>query len=181
MRRLLCTTSVLLLLASPGAYGEGFYAGGGLGFGQVKFSDDYDVFYLGDDDTIVAVKGIGGYRANDFIALEVNLTGAANDGDDDYDEVTFAALSASILLIAPASERFDLFLRGGYYTGESDVGYRDDEDESGYVIGGGGQVSFGSRNQFSVRVEYEYFDTDDLDEIWAISGGFFYNFGQKGI
>jgi opacity protein-like surface antigen len=163
-------------LVSTTAHAEGFYAGGGLGFGNVEFSDNSGFFFVEGDDTTVAVKGIGGYRANDFLALELNLTGIASDSEDGFDDVTFAAFSASVLLLAPASESLDLFFRGGFYTGESEVGYGDQNNESGYVIGGGGQVSFGPRQQFSVRVEYEYFDTDELDELWAISGGFFFNF-----
>jgi hypothetical protein len=176
MRHIARCACTLIFLVSATAHGEGFYAGGGLGFGNVEFSDNSGFFFVEGDDSVVVVKGIGGYRANDFLAVELNLTGMANDGDDGFDEVTFAAFSASVLLMVPASESFDFFLRGGFYTGESEVGYGYSQDESGYVIGGGGQVSFGPSQRFSIRVEYEYFDTDELDELWAMSGGFFYNF-----
>lgn len=176
MRHITRCACALVFLFSATAHGEGFYAGGGLGFGNVEYSDYSGFFLVEGDDTIVAVKGIGGYRASDFLAVELNLTGVANDSDYSFDEVSFAALSASVLLIAPASDRLDLFLRGGFYIGESEVGFGDEKDESGYILGAGGQVSFGSAKQFSIRVEYEYFDTDELEDLWALSGGFFYNF-----
>ena len=155
---------------------EGFYAGGSIGFGEAEYSASDDFFFAEGDDTVAGVKAVGGYRINNFLAVEANLVGVANDEDDSFDEIEFAAISASAIFLVPVSEKFDLLFRGGYFVGESEVSVFDSEDESGFVVGGGGQVSFGSRKQFSIRMEYEYYDTDELQELWLLTGGFFYNF-----
>ena len=48
---------------------------------------------------------------------------------------------------------------------------RDGTNSDGVVI-----INFGQRNQFTVRVDYENFDTDVFDDLWAVSAGFQYNF-----
>ena len=51
-----------------------------------------------------------------------------------------------------------------------------EENENGLVWGAGTFLKFGSRKQFTIRVDYEEFDTDALDDFWTVSGGFQYNF-----
>jgi hypothetical protein len=98
---------------------------------------------------------IGGYRVNDFFAVEGTIIGATNeeydDGFDGEADVSFGAVTGSLLGIIAV-------------------------DESGLVWGAGLFVNFGSRKQFTIRVDYEQFDTDALDDYWAVSGGFQYNF-----
>jgi hypothetical protein len=160
------------------AQAQGFYAGGGAGIGEVEYRSDFGFDPGVEDDTVGAVIGIGGYRVNRFFAMEANLVGVANGEDEDELEVSFGAVSASVLGVLPASEQFDLFLRLGWYTGASEVGIQDDESESGLVYGGGGQVSFGPRERFSVRMDFLQYETEELEDLWFLAGGFFYNFGR---
>jgi hypothetical protein len=55
-------------------------------------------------------------------------------------------------------------------------GSGNDEDESGLMWGGGAFINAGSRNQFTIRVDYERFETDVFDDIWMVNVGFQYNF-----
>ena len=176
---------VSLFLAST-AHAEGFYAGASAGFGDATLRSDIQFDNL--DDKLFLAKGIGGYRVNKFFAVEGTIIGATNDEwDDGYDgeaDVSFAALTGSLLGIISVDETFELYAKVGGYVGESEVednfflsGTNNrDEDESGLVWGAGAFFNIGSRKQFTIRVDYEEFDTDALDDVWAFSGGFQYNF-----
>ena len=185
MNRFAFLFSASLFLAST-AHAEGFYVGGSAGFGDATLRSDIQFDDL--DDKLFLAKGFGGYRVNKFFAVEGTIIGATNDEwDDGFDgeaDVSFGALTGSLLGIIPVDETFELFARVGGYVGESDVdddflffgGNNRDEDESGLVWGAGAFFKFGSRKQFTIRVEYEEFDTDMLDDFWTVSGGFQYNF-----
>jgi len=174
-----------LFLAST-AHAEGFYAGGSVGFGDATLRSD--IQFDNPDDKLFLAKVIGGYRVNKFFAVEGTILGGTNDEwDDGFDgeaDVSFGALTGSLLGIISVDETFELFAKVGGYVGESEVdddflffgNNNRDEDESGLVWGAGAFFKFGSRKQFTIRVEYEEFDTDALDEFWAVSGGFQYNF-----
>ena len=184
MNKFAALFSVSVLLAGT-ANAEGFYVGGSFGAGDatlktnVQFDDPEDRLYL--------AKGFGGYRVNDFFAVEGSLYGATNndyyDGFDDDVDVSFGAVTGSVLGIVPADENFELYARIGGYIGESDVGDSflffgsgNDEDEAGLLWGGGAFINFGGRNQFTIRVDYEQFETEVFDELWTVSIGFQYNF-----
>jgi len=174
-----------LLLAST-AHAEGFYLGGSVGFGDatLRANGQFD----DPDDALFAIKGIGGYRVNEFFAFEGSIIGASNDQyDDGFDgqaDVRFGAVTASFLGIIPLADNFELYAKVGGYVGESEVDddffffgtNNRDEDENGLVWGTGAFINFGSRKQFTIRLDYEEFDTDALEDFWAISGGFQYNF-----
>ena len=174
-----------LFLAST-VQAEGFYAGGSVGFGDatLRWDDQFD----DPDDALFVVKGIGGYRVNEFFAVEGTIIGATNDEyDDGFDgeaDVSFSALTGSFLGIIPVAENFELYAKVGGYVGESEVednffffgANSRDENESGLVWGAGAFINFGSRKQFTVRVDYEEFDTDALDDFWMVGGGFQYSF-----
>ena len=173
-----------LLLAGT-ANAEGFYVGGSLGAGDASLSTDSEFGEL--EDRLYFAKGFGGYRVNNYFAVEGSLLAGTNDdydyGFDDDVEATFTALSGSIVGIIPANDDFELFAKVGAYLGESDVGDNlflfgsgNDEDESGLGWGAGMFINFGQRNQFTIRVDYENFDTDVFDDLWAVSAGFQYNF-----
>ena len=174
-----------LFLAST-AHAEGFYLGGSVGFGDATLRSD--IQFDNPDDKLFLAKVIGGYRVNKFFAVEGTILGGTNDEwDDGFDgeaDVSFGALTGSLLGIISVDETFELFAKVGGYVGESEVdddflffgNNNRDEDESGLVWGAGAFFKFGSRKQFTIRVEYEEFDTDALDEFWAVSGGFQYNF-----
>ncbi len=174
-----------LFLAST-AHAEGFYVGGSTGIGDVTLRSNNQF----DDpkDSLFVIKGIGGYRANKFFAIEGAIIGATNDEyDDGLDgeaDVSFGALSGSLLGIIPVDDTFELYAKIGAYVGESVVDdnflffgtNNTEENENGLVWGAGTFLKFGSRKQFTIRVDYEEFDTDALDDFWTVSGGFQYNF-----
>ena len=180
--------SASLFLAST-VQADGFYAGGSVGFGDATLRSD--IQFDDPDDKLFLIKGVGGYRVNKFFAVEGTIIGATNDGWNDWDDsfdgdtdVSFSALTGSFVGIIPVDETFELYAKVGGYVGESEVGddffffgtNNRDEDESGLVWGAGAFFNFGSRKQFTIRVDYEEFDTDALDDFWAISGGFQFNF-----
>jgi len=184
MNKLAALFSASMLLANS-AYAEGFYIGGSIGAGDATLSTD--ALFDDPDDRLYLAKGFGGYQVNDFFAVEGSFLGASNDdyydGFDDDVNVDFSAVTVSFLGIIPADENFELFAKVGGYIGESEVGDSflffgsgNDEDESGMLWGAGAFINFGNRNQFTIRLEYEEFDTDAFDDIWAVSAGFQYSF-----
>jgi len=163
-----------ICIAPALANAEGFFAGGSIGFGEAEIKPGTPLVSL-TDDTLASVKGIGGYRVNDYLAVEGSLVGAAND-EDNRQEITFAAITGSIMGIIPASPAFEFFGKAGMYLGETEIGNNSSEDESGFLAGAGAFINIGSRRQFTIRFEYEYYDVDELDEFWSFMGGFQYNF-----
>ena len=185
MNKLSYLLGATLILAGT-AHAEGFYVGGAVGAGDADLT--IDTGFDDADDRLFVAKGIGGYRVSDFLAVEGSVIVATNDEwDDGFDgeaDVTFSAVTGSLVGIIPVDEDFHLFAKVGGYLGETEVddsffffgSGSQDEDESGLLWGGGVFINFGSRNQFTIRVEYEQFDADALDDLWTISGGFQYNF-----
>jgi hypothetical protein len=173
-RRIQIITVALMFIGSPLANAAGFFAGGSIGFAEADV-DPGTPFVSVTDDTLALVKGIGGYRVTDFLAVEGSLVGAAND-EDNRQEITFAAISGNVVGIIPVSPAFELFGKVGMYLGETEIGNNSSENESGFLAGAGTFINIGSRNQFTIRFEYEYYDVDELDEFWSFTGGFQYNF-----
>jgi hypothetical protein len=184
MNKFAALFSASMLLATT-ANAEGLYVGGSFGAGDATLSTN--IQFDDPDDRLYLFKGFGGYRLNDFFAVEGSLLGASNDDyDDGFDsdvDVSFSAVTGSFLGIIPAAENFDLYAKVGGYIGESDVGDSflffgsgNDEDESGLLWGAGVFINLGNRNQFTIRVDYEEFDTDAFDDLWTVSAGFQYNF-----
>ncbi|NIL93726.1 MAG: outer membrane beta-barrel protein [Woeseiaceae bacterium] len=186
MNKLTALFGAAMLLAGT-ANAEGFYVGGSFGAGDATLTTNTQIGDVDLSDRLYFAKGFGGYRVNDYFAVEGSLVGASNsDFDDAFDEdtdATFSAVTGSFLGIIPADENFHLYARVGGYLGESDVGNSffffgsgNDEDESGLVWGAGMFINFGPRNQFTIRVDYENFDTDVFDDLWGVTAGFQYNF-----
>lgn len=178
---LLCTS----MLFAGTANAEGFFVGGSLGAGDGSLNTNTEFGEV--TDRLYYAKGFGGYRVSDYFAVEGSLlSGTNSDFYDNFDQdvdASFTALSASFVGVIPASDNFELYAKVGGYLGESDVGENffffgsgNDEDESGLVWGAGFYINFGPRNQFTVRVDYENFDTDVFEDLWAVSAGFQYNF-----
>ena len=178
-------TLLAVLAAGPGhaADRKGAFVGGGLGAGSANIASEIENFcdFFGcvssvDDDVVVA-EAHGGYRFNNYFALEGKILGAANDGEDGYDELTFAALSGRAVGLVPVGSVVDLYALVGFYTGESEVSWYDSETETGLMYGGGVQMNFGANGNFGVRVEYEFYDADELlDDFQSFTASFQYNF-----
>ena len=184
MYKLAALFSISMLFANM-ANAEGLYVGGSIGAGEASLSTNTQ--FADPEDRLYLAKGFVGYRVNDFFAVEGSILGASNndyyDGFDDDVDVSFGALTGSVLGIIPVTEKFELYAKVGGYLGESDVGDSflffgsgNEEDESGMAWGGGAFIKAGSRNQFTIRVDYEQFETDVFDDLWVVSAGFQYNF-----
>ena len=194
MNRLTIVSAAALLLSSAAVYADGFYVGGSGGIGDATLRSpglDPDLPEFDDpDDRLFVARGIGGYRINDFFAVEGTLVGYTNDEfDDGFDgdaDVRFGAVTGSLVGIIPVDETFEIFARVGLFAGESEVDDRlnfftdrNERDESGPLWGAGMNFNLGSRNQFTIRIDYEQYDTDAFDDIRSVSGGFIYNFGRR--
>lgn len=153
---------------------EGFFAGGSIGWAEAEVAAGTQFFGI-NDDTLALIKGFGGYRVNEFLAVEGSLVGASND-EDNRQEITFGAITGAAVGIIPVNQAFELFGKAGIYLGESEIGSYSSEDESGFLAGAGAFINMGSRRQFTIRFEYEYYDVDRLDDFWSVTGGFQYNF-----
>ncbi len=190
--RLAPVLAIAVLWGAPsiGADRTGPYVGGGIGGGSTDFANAedgigqcyygyYNYFDCDIDEDILILDVHGGYRLNPYFAVEGKILGAANDGEYDGDEVTFGALSARAVGLIPITDVVELFALVGLYIGEAEVGYYDSDDDSGVVYGGGVQLNFGGNGQFTVRLEYEVYETDDLlDDVQGFTAGFQYNFFQ---
>ena len=188
MKKLAALLGTSILLAGT-ANAERFYVGGTFGAGDASLDTSTNV-QVGDiDDRLYFGKGFGGYRVNDYFAVEGALLAGTNDDWDDgffnNVEATFVAMSGALVGIVPASDDFELYAKVGGYFGESEIetnflGFNSfDKDESGLMWGAGMYINFGSRKQFTIRVDYETYDADVFDDLWAVSGGFQYNFGKR--
>lgn len=191
MNRLTIVTGAVIFFSTTVAQAEGFYVGGSVGFGDATLRSPglvADAPEFGDpDDRLFVARGIGGYRINDFFAIEGSVVGYTNDEfDDGFDgdaDVSFGAVTASLVGIIPVDETFEIFGRVGLYAGESEVDdrlnfftNRNERDEDGPLWGAGMNFNLGSEKQFTIRIDYEQYDTDAFDDIRSVSGGFLYRF-----
>lgn len=176
-RALTCTALALSISGVAAAAPErsGWYVGGGIGVGDGRFTD-FDGASV--SESAVALRGHGGYRINRHFAVEGRILGTTNDSNNDNNQATFVSLSGNGVLLLPLSDVLDIFGSVGYYTGASDVSLFSSRDESGVIYGGGLGVNIGTRRQFTIRVEYEGYDTDVLRDFWSVTTSFQYNFAQ---
>jgi OOP family OmpA-OmpF porin len=190
--RKLATIAASCLLAS-GAYAqddlEGPYFGVAVGHVDYQQADDEDGIFI--DDTTTAFRLIGGYQLNENLAIEA---GWARTGDlkesfqlfppgsgtldfrADYEMLTVRALGLVPL------DQIDIYGGIGYYdatitadvalTGVGSLGEVED-DENGVTLLGG--VHF-YLDKFTIRGEYEWFDTDSNIETWDLSVGILFRF-----
>lgn len=166
-----------LLLATSPAMAEGFYGGAGIGLLQVEEEELGESF----KDNPFGWRILAGYDFNDKFAVEGSYikSGKAEDtvfGEDV--EVELSAFTVSAVGLLPLSDSMQLFGKVGFYTGEQEVtvlGSTLDEDDDGFTMGAG--VRFRTSDQFVIRGDFDWFDTD-LETLWSIGIGFQYYFGS---
>ncbi len=81
-----------------------------------------------------------------------------------------------MLGILPTSDRFELFGKLGFYSGETEVtvaGLSADEDDSGLTVGAGAR--FRLADSFMIRGDFDWYDVD-IDSLWSLGIGATYNF-----
>ena len=168
---------VLFLFATTTAMAEGFYAGAGLGIVQIEDEDQGISF----EDSPMGWRLIAGFDVNENFAVEGNYINSGTAEDTVLGENVEAELSAfvvSFVGLMPISDTAKLVAKLGYYTGEEEVtvfGITLDEDADGFAAGAG--VRFDMANNFSIRGDFDWYDTD-LDTLWSIGVGFQYSFGN---
>jgi opacity protein-like surface antigen len=160
---------------------SGFYVGGGIGQFNAGIDDvdqiDDTVDSWDDDDT--AYKFFAGYRLNRFLGFELDYI---NLGEPSGSAVPGFNVDASVDGFAPyvvgtipLGPYFEVYGRLGYYFYDANVGREDeldnrvefDEESEDLVYGAGVGANIGEK--LNVRLEYERFDLqglDDADSLW---------------
>jgi hypothetical protein len=181
MRRRLAVPAVLFLAAaSPVAadIDKGLYFGGGVGNAGVEVSDP--AFELDDSDN--GWKAIVGWRIFKFLAVEANWvdfgTSEESMGGTDVG-VSTDGYDVSALGIWTLGDHFELFLKGGYVSWDSETDSSNpsldsQEDGEDLVYGAGGAVRLGE--SFQIRAEYERFEIEDTDTVDLASASFTFTF-----
>jgi opacity protein-like surface antigen len=192
--RSLATTAAVALalgMSHPAAADEpdpsGFYLGAGFGQFDVKI-DNLDAAgevlrNLDADDA--AWKLAVGWRFNPFIALEadyIDLGSPRGDfnatGSSGKYEVAFAGFAANVIGSIPIGI-FELSGKLGYYWHDADlhVDFNNLGPNNGNVFSGssnGEAVTYGVGagvtflGHLNTKIEYEYYDIDDIDDAYAL-------------
>ena len=167
----------LMLAFSTAAMAEGFYAGGGLGILQIEDSEDGISF----EDNPFGWKIYAGYDFNDNFAVEGSYINSGEAEDEVFGEqveVTLTAFTVSAIGLMPVSDTVSLFGKLGFYSGEEEVtvqGSSLDDDDDGMTVGAG--VRFATSDNFVIRGDFDWYDTD-LDTVWSVGVGIQFYFGQ---
>ncbi len=168
---------------------EGPYFGVALGyFDYQEADDDFGTFI---DDTTTAYRLIGGYQLNENLAIEGGFgrTGDIKEsfqlfppGSGSFDvKAEYEIVTVRALGLVPL-DQIDLYGGIGYYdatitadatvTGVGSLGEIEDDDSGVTLLGG---VHF-YLDKFTIRGEYEWFDTDSNVEAWDINVGILFRF-----
>ena len=178
--------ALLSIALAPAAFSQeqtevsGFYLGGGVGQFNAGIDDvdqvDDTVDNWDSDDT--AYKFFAGYRVNRFLALEVDYinlgepSGAVVPGFNV--DAAVDGFAPYVVGTVPLGPYFEVFGRVGYYFYDATVGTETeldgraefDEESEDLVWGGGIGANIGEK--FNVRLEYERFDLQNLDDADAL-------------
>lgn len=142
----------------------GFYVGAGYGQYSFQFEDrENDIDF--DDDAAV-LKGYVGAQFSPYVGLELGYQNfdELNDNDN-YAEVD--GYSLALRLLAPLSERFAIYAKGGWFEWEAEISANTPDFIDISSKQEGGDVFYGAGLQFSftehlqARLEYERFELED--------------------
>lgn len=177
MRTRLFLIILAALFATSSALAEGFYAGVGLGIVNIEDEEAGESF----DDSPFGWRIHAGYDFSENFALEGSYIDTAEAEDVVFGEnveVELSAFTFSAIGLLPVSDRAQLFGKLGFFTGEQEItvlGSSFDEDDDGLTAGFG--VRLNMNENFSLRGDFDWFDTD-IDTLWSIGAGFNYYFGN---
>lgn len=194
MRRLL--PGLLLIAMSLPALGQpaadqaprGFYLGAGIGSSSPSSFEGSGWYYwdteTGDSET--SVLAFGGYRFNNYFAVELGYLDAQDTGFSDtlvfvpelldiYNtdiDLDVSAAQLSVLGILPFAKIWEVYLRGGLALWDAEAEQRltpsfggvpvsrnVDDDGTGFLFGLGVGVTLFER--FHVRLEYQTFEIEE--------------------
>jgi len=156
----------------------GFYLGGGVGQFNVEVDDFDDVTTAieeyDSDDT--AWKAFGGWRMNKYFGLELAYVNLGSPEDeilpDTFVEIEtdgFAPYAVGTLPLGP----FELFAKAGYFFHETDARVTTPlgsltESDSGEDFTWSAGVGVTVFETFNLRLEYEQFDFENIDDANAL-------------
>ena len=152
------TAALFTMGLSSSAYADsGFYLGGAISQAYV------DETGIDDDDT--GGKIYGGYKFNDFFAIEANYYDFG-EIEDATSELELDGFGIAAVGIIPVSENISLFGKVGIHEWDADaVGSAaalagdDDGNDAFYGIG----IEYDFSERWSVRGEIERYEVEDLD------------------
>lgn len=155
---------------------NGIYVGGSVGQANIEA----DLGNVGDfDEEETAYKAFVGIRPIDLVAVEVGYVDFGSPSASVGPVTTRAdvkgAVAFGMLYLPLPLPVVDLFGKVGFARLDTEIdsgSFRFDETDEDFAWGVGGQLNFGS---FSVRAEYEQFQTDTGDPD-LISIGFTWTF-----
>jgi OOP family OmpA-OmpF porin len=183
MKRVL-TISLVVAALSMAATAEadendsGFYLGGGVGQYNIEVDDFDDVTTAVEDydsdDT--AWKAFGGWRRNRYFGVELAYINLGSPSDeilpDTFVEIEtdgFAPYAVGTLPLGP----LELFAKAGYFFHETDARITSPlgtatESDSGEDFTWSAGVGLTIFETFNLRLEYEQFDFDNIDDSNAL-------------
>lgn len=158
--------------------GKGFYLGGGVGEFQLDIDDFDDVEATVDnyrsDDT--AWKAFVGYRQNKYLGFELAYVNFGSPEDeilpDTFVEVETDGFAPYIVGTLPIGA-FELFAKAGYLVYDTDARVttplgstvvKDSGDDFTWSAGAGVTLF----DTFNLRLEYEMFDIEEVDDANAL-------------
>ena len=153
--------------------------GGGAAFSD--FEDDDGII----DDNQVGFALFGGYQFNKWIGVEGgylntgDLEGRIGIGSEQQKlELSYRGFHIAGVVYAPiGGDDSDLFAKLGFFDFDADLSSNGSIDSSGHQDGAmaGAGASIGIAEQFGIRAEAQWFDTDSSD-FWTVILGLEYQF-----
>lgn len=181
---LLASSALIALLAVPAHAGPadaGWRVGGGALFGEYSLDNDTV------DDSAIGFKVYGGYRFNNYLAIEgaflhtgefdEDTTPAQPGGDA---SISANGFSLSVLGYLPlTTDNFQLFGKVGFFDLDQDLEVDgasvSTRGADGFTIGLGADIAVAS--QVAVRLDGDWYDMDGAD-FWTVGLGINYQFGK---
>jgi OOP family OmpA-OmpF porin len=183
--KLAAALTVLTLAMLPAAYAQDEEAGAYFGAGIGQFDagidniDDVDATVDDWDDDDSAYKIFGGFQFSRFLAAEIAYIDLGNPSGEVVPGVNVDAevdgFAPYVVASFPIGPWFEVYARAGYYFYDATLGVEDavggdvefDEESEDFVYGGG--VGARLMERLALRLEYEKFDlegVDDADALW---------------
>lgn len=153
---LIAASAAVLSLAAP-AFAQAQQVYGTIGYANV----DIDPVNLG------AIQGRLGVQFNPHIGVEGEFAFGVADDDILGTSVELTnTYGAFVVARMPVSDTVDVFVRGGFASGEVDVGGASASDDGG-AYGVGGQLMFSPND--GVRVDYTRYNFGGDADVWSIA------------
>lgn len=156
---LACAATPYALAAQPG-----FYLGGGVGMYTLE-TDLEDFEY---DDDAALLRGFGGFRLNDYWAVEADYQYFQESEDEILGqdvELDFRAVTVSVRPILPLGDVIDLYGRVGWtwYDAEASVAGFPAVDGSDDDFTWGGGIDFHLGDLLTLRGDVSRIEVEDSD------------------